>query len=440
MKKVLLTCAAAMMVAMGANAQRIHSVGNKMQYQPENVKLENVMTKEYSSFVAQKAKTHRAEGTASIEGSYILDAQNFAGDFIESTMFNITAEEGTINLDQYEGAPEFNYNVVLTDFTYTGATVYGNYNEEYGAIEIPVQTIFTHATYKEIVISGGYRSGENNIGYGKELILIDNGDGTMSVDPDAEEEGEQETTGYVNFIPNYVDPETKEEGGLWNYGFDIQMMKPNGTMKYATTSAAFGGTGDGWANAQADVYIADYGSEWAVSNFIGTEQVSISLENDGTCSMELGNIAFDYKQPDPYGYYRFVGITIDGKYLVRNYDKTVFNGFWNEGTMEFFKTEYKDAWTDEEGEHDAGDYYVDDDDDYVRYIAVATANDETGAAYVLGYVCNIIIQKNADDSEGITTVNANSKSTKTFNLMGQQVSRANAKGIVIRDGKKLMVK
>ena len=426
------------MVVMGANAQRIHSAGNKMQYQPENFKLENVMQKEFTSTVAKKAKTHRAEA-ASIDGTYILNAQNFEGDFTESSFFELISESGTINLDQYENSPEFNYNVVLKDFTYSGAVVYGNYDAENGYIEIPVQNIAVHKTYKEIVISGGYRSGAENVGYGKEMYLIVNGDGTMDIDADVEEEGDYETTGWVSFIPNYVDPDTNEKGGLWSYGFDIEMMMPNATMSYGTTGRLYGATSDGWTKAEQRVHVADYGSEWAVSNFLLT-QISIALNDDGTCAFELGGKAYDYTQPDPYGVYRFVGISLDGDYVVRNYDKQFLNGFWKDGALGFFKTEYREPWTDEEGEHEGGNFYVDDDDEYCRYIAIATNNDDSGAAYVLGYVCNIFIEKDAEDIEGIATVNTSKQNTKTFNLMGQQVNRANVKGIVIRDGKKLMVK
>ena len=86
------------------------------------------------------------------------------------------------------------------------------------------------------------------------------------------------------------------------------------------------------------------------------------------------------------------------------------------------------------------DGYVNSDLEQKPYLYVSTGSDAQGQAYNMGAMQAIrILIPNPEDT-GITTVNANSKSTKTFNLMGQQVSRANAKGIVIRDGKKLMMK
>lgn len=206
MKKFLLTTVAAFIVAMGANAQfaREAKLTNGLAFNKE-VKMENAMTKDYHSFVSHKLNAHRA-ATTTIDGDYILNAANFEADFTASTTFSVVSQNGTITLDQYENNPEFQYNVVLNDFSYAGAKVYGNYNAAQGFIEIPVQTIFTHPTYKEIVISGGYRKGETNVGYGKSIILLVNEDGTMDIDEDIEEEGDYATTGWVSFIPNYEEP------------------------------------------------------------------------------------------------------------------------------------------------------------------------------------------------------------------------------------------
>jgi hypothetical protein len=436
MKKSLLIAVAAIFVALGANAQYVR-VAQKAQWLdvPSDVKMENVMTKDFTPYVKTMKATHRvaAEGLA---GEYILNADNFDGDFTESSSFQVVAETGTINLDQYDGNPEFNYNVVLKDFTYTGATVYGYYDEETAVIVIPVQTIFVHATYKEIVISGGYRIGETNVGYGKSIYLIVNEDGTMDIDPDVEEEGDQATIGWVSFLPNY------EDGGLWNYGFDIALLKPNATMYYRTTSAAMGGTGEGWEKVEKRVALEDYETEWVINNFLGLCPVSVTLEADHKCSIPFGIKMYDYDRDEPYGMYRLVGISIDGQYIVRNYEKTKFNGFWEPGLAEFYKTEWKDAWTDEDGEHDAGYYFVDTDEDYIRYVAVATANDAEGAAYVIGYACNMSVETDEHAaSTGINEVNANTRQSngKTYNVLGQQVS-AGAKGLLIRDGKKFVVK
>ena len=435
MKKFLLTLSATFMVVMGASAQRIHDANGKMQFQPESFKLEKVMAKENNAFVSHKAnKTRRAEATETIDGMYILNAQNFEGDFVECSTFSVYSESGSINLDQYEGNPVFPYNVVLEDFTSPGATVYGYYDSESGYIEIPVQTIFTHNTYKEIVISGGYRSGAESVGYGKPIYLIVNGDGTMDIYEDAEEEGDVATTGWVSFLPNY------EKGGLWNYGFDISVMQPNATMIYETTSTVMGGTSnDDWTEVGMRVKVEDYDDEWVINNFLGLTTASVTLNSDQTCYMELGQKMYDYDRDEPYGYYRLVGISIQSPYIVRNYDKEHFNGLWEKGLVRFFKTEYRDAWTDESGEHKAGYYYVNDDDDYCPYVAIASASDSEGGAYSLGYAYGIMIETDEHASAGINELTVDKKdSNKVYNLMGQQVK--NAKGIIIRDSKKIIKK
>ena len=132
MKKTLLIAVATVMVALGANAQVARVASKTMGYAAyqNNFKLENVMVKEYQSPVSKNLTAHRA-APASIEGDYILNADNFDGSFTASTSFSVVAQSGTITLDQYDGNPSFDYNVVLNDFSYAGAVVYGNYNARF---------------------------------------------------------------------------------------------------------------------------------------------------------------------------------------------------------------------------------------------------------------------------------------------------------------------
>ena len=438
MKKFLLTTVAAFIVAMGANAQfaREAKLTNGLAFNKE-VKMENAMTKDYHSFVSHKLNAHRA-ATTTIDGDYILNAANFEADFTASTTFSVVSQNGTITLDQYENNPEFQYNVVLNDFSYAGAKVYGKYNAEEGYIEIPVQTIYTHTTYKEIVISGGYRKGETNVGYGKSIILLVNEDGTMDIDEDIEEEGDYATTGWVSFIPNY------EEPGLWNYGFDIAVLKPNATMNYHTTGKSLGGNGSSWAKVSKRVAVEKYETEMVINGFLGLAPVSVTLEADGKCAIPFGQDMDDYdygKQDNSYAYgrMRLVGCAIEGTSIKRDYDKEALNGFYNDELMEFSLSEYKEAWTDEDGDHEAGYYYVDDNPDYCRYYAVATAAGSDGA-YSMGWCCNTSIAFDQNQGSGISETKASAQSYgKAFNLMGQEVY-GNAKGLIIRDGKKFLNK
>ena len=440
---------AAFMVAMGANAQAIRIAKNTEMYNPTVVKMENVMKKEFKAFAGIKTpkQVTRRAGETGLDGEYILNSDNYEGSFTASSSFTIESGTGTITLDMYaeegQAAPEFQYNVVLKDFTYTGGVAYGNYNAEEGYIEIPMQTIAVHPTYKEIVLSGGYRADDDKVGYGKEIILMVNDDGSMDIYGDVEEEGDMETTGFVSFIPNYETP------SLWSTGFDIMVLVPNATLNYNTTAKSLGGTGSGWSKVSKRVAVEDYGSEILVNNFLGLCPISVSVDAQaGTCNIPLGQYVDDYdyekKYPEfPYGCLRLVGCVIEGQSIGRDYTKTALNGFISEDGLEydFFKIEYKEAWTDTDGEHEAGYYYVDDDPNYVRYIAVATAADGEGAAIGMGWCCNIWFEIDSEDPSGIAEMKANTKNAtvKTYNLMGQEVG-ANAKGLVIRDGKKMLVK
>ena len=154
----------------------------------------------------------------------------------------------------------------------------------------------------------------------------------------------------------------------------------------------------------------------------------------------------DHDYEEPYGFMHLVGCYIEGNQIGRDPNKEFLNGFVSTDAKsgaklyEFYKSEYKEAWTDEDGEHEAGYYMVDDDPNYCRYYAVASNNDADGAAYSMGWCCNTWIETDPVEGTGISDVKTNAKSTvKTYNLMGQEVN-ANAKGLIIRDGKKMLNK
>ncbi len=448
MKKSLLIAVAALFVALGANAQvkRLAQPVKRMAGAESSMLEQKSLKADVSLrpvFHSNMAKAPKA--AAGIAGEYILNADNFEGDFTASSFFTVAEATGTITLDQYDGTPSFEYNVVLNDFTSEGAVVYGEYDETEGIIFIPVQQIAYSDKYKEIYISGGRRSGTENIGYGKSLVLVVNEDGTMDIDPDYDstDPDDWETEGWVSFLPNY------EGGGLWNYGFDIQAFAPNATMSYSTTGKGLGGTGSGWADVEKRVYVEDYGTEIVVNGFLGLAPISILINGDGTCKMPFGQEVddYDYEEYDntyAYGRMRLVGCFIDGNSIGRDYDKEFMNGFEDNGLYVFYKVEWKDAW-DEGGKHyDEGYYYVDDDADYVRYFSVATANnpDPTdGGAYGMGWCCNMTIETDEHAATGITAPKAttDTKSTTLYDLQGRVVD-GSYKGIVISNGKKMVVK
>jgi hypothetical protein len=448
MKKSLLIAVAALFVALGANAQ-VKRTALPVKKMTESARFEksSLISDSYVAPFAHKknAKAPKA-GAGTIDGDYILNAANFEGDFIECTQFSIASQTGTITLDMYDGEPSFEYNVVLNDFSYTGAVVYGEYNADEGYIYIPVQQIAYSSTYKEIYISGGYRSGAQNLRYGKRIILLVNEDGTMDIDEDIDPDDPDDdaTSGWVSFLPNYVDPETGEEGGLWNYGFDIEVKLPNATLHYWTQSTNLGGSSNsGWSEVNMRVFVEDYGTEWVVSGFFGLTAVSVTVNGDGTCSIPYGQKMYDYDFGEPYGYYMLVGVSDagDGQHITMNYDKTALNGFWQDGFAYFYKVEWKDAWTDDAGEHEAGYYEVQDDDDYFPYCSVASNLDSSNQLYRLGFAADLEIELDGFTPDGIKTLNVvpMNTNTKIYDLQGRAVD-SNYKGVVIQNGKKFVVK
>lgn len=445
MKKSLLIAVAALFVALGANAQvkRLAQPVKRMAGAESSMLEQKSLKADVSLrpvFHSNMAKAPKA--AAGIAGEYILNSNNYDADFTESTFFTVNEATGSITLDQYEGTPSFEYNVVLNDFTYEGAVVYGEYDETEGIIFIPVQQIAYSEEYKGIYISGGRRSGTESVGYGKSLVLVVNEDGTMDIDPDYDDTDpdDWETEGWVSFLPNY------EGGGLWSYGFDIEVKKPNATMSYWASSPKLGGDPEatGWSSVSKRVYIDDYGTEWVVSGFFGLTTVSITLNGDGTCAIPFGQRMYDRDFGTGYGYMELVGVSDagDGQHITRNYDKTALNGFWEDGYCMFYKLEYKDAWTDDNGkEHEAGYYEVQDDDNYFPYCSVATKVGSDDRLYSFGFAVDIEIETDEHAATGIIAPKAttDTKSTTLYDLQGRVVD-GSYKGIVISNGKKMVVK
>lgn len=442
MKKSLLIAVAALFVAVNVSAQKPRVLPVTKCY--SHVATQTQVPTTMSAPVMPKAhqsvsKSHRA-ATEGIAGDYILNAVNFEEDFTESSMFSISEESGTIQLDQYKDNPSFEYNVVLNDFTYTGAKVYGFYNAEEAHIEIPVQTIFVHSTYKEIVLTGGYRKDAENLGLYKELILNVNEDGTLDVYEDYDETDPEDhpTTGFVSVIPNY------EDGSLWSYGFDLNMMKPNATLTFITNNANFDGVygepdENGWYDAELRVYVDDYESQFVVSNFLGMSTVDVTVDGPNVCSIKLGQEVedYDYKNydADANGRLRLVGVSYSGgNGLTRDATKEYLNGFYSDNRDLLWFAKYV--------KNDEGKLVVShDDNNYCPYFVITTDPTATKVLGIGWFGYPELVLDSYSDPSGISEVNTANKTAtaKTYNMLGQQVN-AGAKGLLIRDGKKFIAK
>lgn len=435
MKKGLLIAIAALFVAVGANAQYV-----RVAQTSKMLPLSGNATKEMNYSVKQdvtiaNSKFSLSRRAASVDGTYIMESDDSTDEFtfLSNKQFTIESSTGTITLDQYEGSPSFDYNVVLNDFAYSGGVAYGFYNEEVGFIEIPSQTIFKHATYGPFVLSGAYEPGDGYIHFGKEIILLPNEDGGFDLYPDVEEGGDEATatTGWAIYFPEYG------SGTLASVGHDVAFYAPNAIMSSDVSgNLRTDGKTSGWQDDRAEypVYVEDFESEYVVHNFAGMAAISITINKDGTCQIPLPQYVDDYSYEDGgfvYGCMRLVGLDLDGEYIVRNYDKTSLPGFVKEEEggklLDFFEltTEGK----------------VLQDETHSPYLSIATGADASGSAYSMGAMFAIRIAIPTVDPTGISEVdNANKAATaKTYNMLCQQVN-AGAKGLLIRNGKKFIGK
>lgn len=440
MKKNLLLIAVAMFMAVGASAQK-QDLRVCKKALPEMAKMETTSPVSASSKVLSFAKVAKRAASNSIAGEYIMSYySSYSREFQTSSTFTITNETGQIELFAETGeTPEkFDYNVKLTGFTYEKAVSYGYYDSETGILTVPAQSIYTHETYGRVVLFAvSEEEGKLKSLYG--ALEFEVGDEGLSLV--TETEGNDEICGFYNQL---VDP-GEAEGEAWNFGFDPEVFVPNAELNFTTTGKSMGGNGSSWAKVTKSAYIEDWGSSVTIHNFIGLAPVSVDVDAEGAkVAIQYGQQLddYDYSSADgEYGCMKLVGCALDGNSIMRDYDAKALNGFIVKDGYNFFKTEYKDAWTDESGAHEAGNYYVDDDPNYIRYFAVATNPDGDGAAYSMGWCCNMKVYIYSMISEGIGEIKseANVGNRAIYNLMGQKVN-SSAKGLVIRDGKKFIVK
>ena len=445
MKKSLLILVAAFMVALSANAQVKRSAQTTKVDAPTAVKL--TVEKAPALNLMETAKAHRANKSAvrravtDVAGSYILDYYNFDGDFCSSSSFTITAETGTIkayNVETDEEDIDFEYNVRLDGFSYDGGVAYGYYYEEDGFIYIPVQTIATNKTYGRVVLSGVTSVDGTPAHIGFDINILVEEDGTLSIYGAEEELAEagydagEAITGWYSFLPDY-------DFGGWNFGFEIEFFPINGYMSGYEVHIENGAWGN-WTRTNHDVYVEDYDTELVVHNFFDLCPISITIDGDKASIATPVRVSdYDYAdEGEEPNYMQIWQWDADFEHVVVPGAITGNVSIEEDGTkvIEFYDTEYKEAWTDEDGtEHEAGNYVI---RDLTKYFMVHSTYGESGA-YFWGEAQMVYIVI-PNPSVGINELKVNGRNNmKTYNMMGQQVSPT-AKGLLIRDGRKFINK
>ena len=224
----------------------------------------------------------------------------------------------------------------------------------------------------------------------------------------------------------YTDRSTGETLGVGGTCEEATLMKENGTASYWYR------TSNGTYEYNDPCHIEDLEYQVAVNGWMNTKLV-MDIEDDMTVKIHTGAPIYDEILAAADGY------------------------AWDAGMIVLR------GWKLEDGEDEEGPYQyyaLDLDADYIygelngntiTVPIIMTSSENSGTGEYEGYWYSLlVIRENTftlNDgafAAGIQDVNMTReekiKNTKTFNLMGQQVNRANVKGIVIRDGKKLMMK
>lgn len=450
---------AALMVAVGANAQARKITGMESCYKNLASKMEAKVAAPATANVVSKVNTAKStagrRAAADVAGTYILESTNRSRSFTENSQFTVEAESGTITLDLYEKDettgqyPTFDYNVKLTGFTDSRGTAYGYYDEAESTITIPVQTLFTYsstsADYGRIAFSALVLTADGEpYDYGYAMTLIVNNDGTVEIDEGDfsayVEEDENYKDAYIggfwDFMPDYLND--NGYAGLWNCGVDLEVLLPNATMGDNEVHIVSGAWGS-WTNTQYAVNVEDYGNELVVHNFFGLIPLSITIDGD-KASVKCPVRAMESDYADEGEEPNYIQIHQWDATFENIIDGTITGnvGQLEDGRkiIEFYDTEYREAWTDENGDHEAGNYII---TDYTKWFMVHSNWGEDGA-YWWGEARNVYLIW-GEKTTGINAIsNVPVKTTgKTYNLMGQEVNPA-AKGLVIRDGRKMLVK
>jgi hypothetical protein len=448
MKKSLLIVVAALFVALGANAQAKRVVNATKVTAPMTTLTEvaKVPAAEKAIVATAHKKAAPRKAIDDIVGDYILEFQNFDGDFTASSSFEIVAASGTtmvVDVETDEETIDFEYNVQLNDFTYASAVAYGYYDEAEGTILIPVQTIATNSTYGRIVLSGVSSDADGPAHLGFDLLLDVDADGSISLDgeeeafADAGMPGEY-MSGWYSYLPDYAD------GGAWNFGFEIEFYAPNGYVHTQECHIKSGGWSP-WEYGYHWCAIEDYGTELVVHNFLDLAPITITVDGYNyrvpiPQQMDDYNLG-DEDNPDYYhiwsmdadGNPRESG-TIDGVAFV---DDDGYQG------IRFYSVEWSDAWTDDDGEHEAGYYNTVHPQDYFM---VSSTYQPGQGAYWQGEYRFLTIWVSGDielniEPTGIKNIQNVSENTNAqmYDLQGRAVD-ANFKGVVIKNGKKVVVK
>ena len=283
------------------------------------------------------------------------------------------------------------------------ATVVGEYDEAAGTITCGSQYVYedTKNGWGRFVIYG--IDSEDKLTEDLSFTVDDNGVITC------------DQAGFYIAMPEY-------EGGkyAWTLGYEWVISPVNGVHSFAVNQ-----NNQGWKDiTDVPVAVDDAGFFVDVYNFLSMGYVSMDVNDDCTVSMPVG-------QP-----------MIPCAYISQSIDTSVYGEFF---ILYGTTSEDGESWgldleaTDIKGKIEGNTLY------FEQLFPVLTLLDEESAGYSMGWFGGVTISLDKDFqiAAGIedvnNTVESKIKNAKTFNIMGQRVN-SNAKGLIIRDGKKFLKK
>lgn len=437
MKKVLLLACAAVM-SLAANAQDYKqsvakeslSLIGKMNVLHSAAAPEVDMSKVAmpKSRVAVKRAAHDG-----IYGLYIMDHTDFNGvgdgcDSIFVEKANVTVQDVTCNVKFR--IPGESFDATSKKYCNTDFSFYGKYDEAEGKITCPTgQVICKHFKYGDFALyawTGSTDDPDNLMIDSENPITFTVEDGTISLDQ----------AGFAYYMVDYSTQQGKNQ--FWTHLFNIAFKPANGMMEFALyNDKAPEGDQDPFFYYNAAVAVEDFGYNVNVYGFapLGAMNGGASLNGLGVSGSIQMSIAEDGKAVSmPAGQYVWpLFVLIGSDKITEESGETVYihakDGNYPVADGSGFV----------DGELAAGNQI------YFQSVALFSNlwNDDGLKGWGMWiYKNTITLDEGGFSAAGISdaTVSPLKKaSEQCYNALGQRVN-ANAKGLIIRDGKKFFIK
>lgn len=401
-KLLLLACAVSTAIAAGAQTfAKISPNGESMVLnkftvrKTDNIKSGLASLSEVKDLNNLKKNLVKAPAMDALVGNY---TENLSREAISSSAATLETVEG-IDEETQETKTYIKFTLFqgLADFL-------GEYDEATGKIDCGAQYItLTHPTYGKIAVWGLVQK-TDGMYWTNELSFTVDDLGYITLDQDA-------------YALRLMEGEYA--------GYRIEETRPAVTLIQANgTEQGVRSNDTGYDEYNHAVSIEDYEYSVNIYGFCNQGCATIDINDDGTVSVAegqpIGFLDLEGDELATYGNY-----TMITAYEVNSESKLVRKNAPVAGTISgntIVLTDYIRLWsnTDSEGMGYASSFYGEQ---------TFTLNEGN---FIKGGETGI-------DEIGVTR-EEKIKNTKTYNLMGQQVNRATAKGLLIRDGKKYINK